>query len=91
MPTDTVNSWPGGVRRAMHQQDHKKWNAENYPGTLQLCTMCNEPTGRCEEDSLFDEQDVDQERPLCELCLTPCGRCGAPLGNHPTQMCSGQP
>lgn len=65
------NTWPKGYRHAMSQGDHEKWNSGNYPGTLQICTVCDSPTGRCEDDSLFsDEDEIDGEtsRPLCEEC-----------------------
>jgi len=58
------NSWPGGSRRAMTQAEHERWNAVNYPGTRQMCSKCDEPTGRCEEDALY----VDGVGPLCEEC-----------------------
>ena len=60
-----MNSWPGGRRHAMHQDEHEAWNARHYPGTRQLCIKCDEPTGRCEDDSLYDQND---EGPLCEEC-----------------------
>lgn len=60
----TANSWPGGHRHAMHQSEHEVWNANNYPGTLQLCCECDEPTGRCEEDGIWN---IDGE-PLCQRC-----------------------
>jgi hypothetical protein len=60
-----MNTWPDGRRRAMTQDDHEKWNAHKYPGTRQLCCRCDEPTGRCEDDSLFDD---NEEGPLCEDC-----------------------
>lgn len=47
------NSWPGGRRHAMSQDEHEKWNARNYPGTRQLCSVCDQPTERCEEDSYW--------------------------------------
>lgn len=59
------NSWPGGHRKAMSQKDHEVWNSYNYPGTLQLCSICEEPTGRCEDDSIYFE---DETGPLCEDC-----------------------
>ena len=62
----TANTWPGGQRHAMSQDDHEHWNARHYPGTRQLCILCDEPTGRCEEDELY----VDDEGPLCETCWT---------------------
>jgi hypothetical protein len=59
-----MNTWPGGKRRAMHQSEHKRWNAHHYPGTRQLCDLCGDPTGRCEDDGIWS---VDGE-PLCEDC-----------------------
>ncbi len=46
------NTWPGGSRHGMTQSEHEEWNASNYPGTLQLCCVCDDPTGRCEDDSI---------------------------------------
>lgn len=59
-----MNTWPGGVRRALTQSEHEHWNANNYPGTRQLCSRCDEPTSRCEEDSIYK----GDEGPLCEEC-----------------------
>ena len=59
-----INTWPGGRKHAMDQSDHKRWNASNFPGTRQLCCMCGEPTGRCEEDAIY----ARDEGPLCESC-----------------------
>jgi hypothetical protein len=50
-----MNTWPGGKRRALTQLQHESWNENNYPGTLQLCCKCEEPTGRCEEDQIVDD------------------------------------
>jgi len=60
----TANTWPGGFRHAMHQDEHERWNASNYPGTRQLCDACEQPTGRCEEDSYYD----DDGGPYCREC-----------------------
>jgi len=60
-----MNTWPNGKRHAIHQSEHEVWNANNYPGTRQLCSQCDEPTGRCEDDSLYLE---DETGPLCENC-----------------------
>ncbi len=60
-----MNTWPGGKRHAMSQSDHEKWNASNYPGTRQMCDLCGEPTGFCEEDATWS---VGGE-PLCEDCV----------------------
>ena len=45
-----MNTWPNGTKKAMTQCEHKDWNANNYPGTLEICFQCDEPTGNCEED-----------------------------------------
>lgn len=58
------NTWPGGKRHAMHQSEHEAWNVSHYPGTRQLCSNCDSPTGRCEEDTIFD----DDGNPICEEC-----------------------
>ena len=58
------NEWPGGIRKALSQPEHEKWNSCHYPGTRQLCSKCEEPTGRCEEDSIID----DNGNVLCEDC-----------------------
>lgn len=59
-----MNTWPGGHRRALDQSTHERWNAHNYPGTRQLCQVCDTPTGRCEEDSIY----VGEVGPLCKEC-----------------------
>lgn len=61
-----MNTWPGGRRYAMDQGAHEEWNGKNYPGTRQLCFVCDEPTGRCEDDTLPLEDDYG--KPLCESC-----------------------
>lgn len=48
----------------IHQSIHEKINAFHYPGTRQLCSKCDAPTGRCEEDSIF----INELGPLCEVC-----------------------
>lgn len=53
--------WRG---KALSQDTHERINARHYPGTRQLCVLCDEPTGHCEEDSLSDG-DIG---PLCEAC-----------------------
>jgi hypothetical protein len=59
-----MNTWPGGYRHAMDQLAHEQWNASNYPGTRQLCSKCEQPTGRCEEDAIL----TDDKEPLCSDC-----------------------
>lgn len=59
-----ANSWPGGHRHAMTQDAHERWNSAHYPGTRQLCAVCDEPTGRCEEDAVFR----GDAGPLCDDC-----------------------
>lgn len=58
------NSWPGGTKKAISQDEHESWNAHNYPGTRQLCGKCDGATGRCEEDSLFSQDGTV----VCEEC-----------------------
>ena len=58
------NTWPGGHRHAMSQAEHEAWNAREYPGTLQLCSQCGQPTGRCEEDEILSTDGL----PLCKAC-----------------------
>lgn len=62
-----MNTWPGGKRHAMSQSDHVKWNSSHYPGTGQLCLFCGEPTERCEEDSIYAD-DNGEIGPLCLEC-----------------------
>lgn len=50
-----MNTWPDGKRRALDQSEHENWNANHYPGTKQMCCKCDEPTKRCEEDGMFDD------------------------------------
>ncbi len=60
-----MNTWPGGKRRALTQTEHERWNADNWPGTRQLCAECGNPTGNCEEDANWS----DYGEPLCDDCV----------------------
>jgi hypothetical protein len=60
-----MNTWPDNIRKPLTQSEHTRWNSYNYPGTRQLCDICGEPTGNCEEDSLHDCQG----NTLCEDCF----------------------
>jgi len=69
----------------MDQPTHAAWNASHYPGTRQLCAECGEPTGRCEDDSLYNEYE---QGPLCECCYNGlsfmpvhCDGCGKDIVN----------
>lgn len=53
--------WHG---KALDQDTHLAINAQHYPGTRQLCVECDQPTGRCEDDSIF----IGDRGPLCEEC-----------------------
>ena len=55
------NWWAG---KALDQSTHEQINARHWPGTRQLCIDCGNPTGRCEDDSIF----VEETGPLCEEC-----------------------
>lgn len=60
---DVYRDWQR-THHALDQSTHAAINAHHYPGTLQMCVLCNQPTGRCEEDSRYNG-DVG---PLCEDC-----------------------
>jgi hypothetical protein len=64
-----MNTWPGGHRHAMDQDEHEKWNASHYPGTKEICCQCDEPTGFCEEDGYKDENGAA----YCKKCATRVG------------------
>ena len=53
------------MRRFLTQCEHERYNATHYPGTRQLCFICDEPTGLCEEDSVYDNDG----NPICEECF----------------------
>lgn len=53
-------------RKAKSQAEHAEINAKEYPGTRQICASCGEPTGRCEEDSLYR----GYEGPFCFGCYS---------------------
>jgi len=53
------------------QGEHALINAREYPGTRQLCVQCDQPTGRCEDDSIYLEPEFEHQSslgPLCEEC-----------------------
>lgn len=62
-----LNTWPDGIKRALHQHEHGRWNASNHPGTQQICVICDCATERCEEDSIHTE---DGEGPFCNECCS---------------------
>lgn len=72
-----MNTWPGGKRHAMGQDEHEKWNVANYPGTLQICHKCGEPTTYCEEDGIFDGDGNAH----CGDCAIGCGLLEGDMGN----------
>ena len=44
------------------KQMYKDWSGtQHYPGTRQVCAECGEPTGNCEEDSIYNNND----EPIC--------------------------
>ena len=84
-----TNTWPSGKRRAITQSEHRQWNAQHYPGTRQLCCICERPTGRCEDDSIYS----NGIGPLCESCnetyhafecTCHCQGCGSELAEFET-------
>jgi len=60
--------------KAISQCEHNRINSRNYPGTRQLCSKCEEPTERCEEDSILDENGN-----------AICGDCYDQLSDKPDQ------
>lgn len=56
------------MRRTYSQPEHERINAREHPGTRQLCVICDEPTGRCEDDVIY----VADIGPLCEDCQDSC-------------------
>jgi len=58
--------------KSISQCEHNRINSAEYPGTRQLCYVCEQPTGRCEEDSLYLEPEFEHQSslgPLCEGCF----------------------
>jgi hypothetical protein len=54
-----------GLSGALSQDTHERINSR-WPGlTRQHCAACEAETGRCKDDSLFDE---DGGGPFCEEC-----------------------
>lgn len=60
-----MNTWPGGLRHAISQSEHELWNRSNYPGTRQLCCLCDEPTGMTESTGYFDDNGIA----YCQECF----------------------
>jgi len=52
------------IKRVMTQAEHENYNSSHYPGTRQLCSLCGEPTGRCEDDTIWSNDD----EPICVEC-----------------------
>ena len=51
--------------KSYYPHEHEAINAREYPGTRQLCETCDEPTGRCEEYSIYTEEG---DGPMCLDC-----------------------
>lgn len=60
-----MNTWPNGIKKALDQSQHEQWNSFNYPGTRQVCCVCDALTGNCEEDAY----SIGDEGPFCEDCF----------------------
>ena len=50
----------------MLPSEHEAYNTIHYPGTRQLCFICDEPTERCEDDACWST--VYEGEPLCADC-----------------------
>lgn len=62
---------------ALDQSTHEAINSSHYPGTRQLCSLCDAPTGRCEDDTMYCEfHELPQ---LCEACYEKHRECGYAL------------
>lgn len=59
-----IKCFDGGTRRVFYPSEHEAINAVRYPGTRQLCSKCEAPTGRCQEDAIWSDAGL----PLCEEC-----------------------
>ncbi len=51
--------------KPLYQFQHDKINAVQFPGTRQICSVCGEPTDKCEEDGYFDSTGYA----YCEGCF----------------------
>jgi len=60
---EEIDAWDAAV--ADKEDAVEAWRAW---GSEQLCTRCEAPTGRCEEDALYADNDEDGAFPLCEEC-----------------------
>jgi len=55
----------GGMMKPLLQIEHAAINAIEYPGTRQICVVCEQPTERCEEDAIYTDAG---HGPLCLDC-----------------------
>ncbi len=53
-----------GIKRPLFPSQHEAVNARYPSCTLQYCILCNEATGRCEEDTIWNSNG----EPICEEC-----------------------
>ena len=56
------------MAKALLPHEHNAINVREYPGTRQMCVVCDTPTGRCEEDAWHDDIDDGEGGPYCERC-----------------------
>ncbi len=50
---------------ARTQTEHALINSREYPGTRQICVICDQPTGLCEDDEIYTDAG---KGPLCFDC-----------------------
>lgn len=68
------------MSKSKTQSEHESHNAVNNPGTRQMCFDCGEPTGKCEDDSLLNNDG----EPLCEECYMDYDDDGFPIEKEPS-------
>jgi hypothetical protein len=57
----------GTAKKTYWPHEHEAINAREWPGTRQLCDLCGEETERCEDDSIYLD---DETGPVCEECYS---------------------
>jgi hypothetical protein len=53
--SNPIEDFDSGKRKAFYPSEHESINAVRYPGTRQICELCGDATGRCNEDAMHDK------------------------------------